>query len=66
MDESTAGDVPRLCGLALNAYLVMLLEIGTLVSMDIAMVFLLSIPGLVLLETYLLLLLYISFGNVAL
>ena len=34
MDESTAGDVPRLCGLALNAYLVMLLEIGTLVSMD--------------------------------
>ena len=32
LDESTAGDVPRLCGLALNAYLVMLLEIGTLVS----------------------------------
>jgi len=30
LDESTAGDVPRLCGLALNAYLVMLLEIGTL------------------------------------
>ena len=30
LDESDADDVPRLCGVALNAFLVMLLEIGTL------------------------------------
>jgi hypothetical protein len=31
LDKSTEGDVARLCGVALNAYLVMLLETGTLV-----------------------------------
>mmetsp|Transcript_11421 Transcript_11421/g.17180 ORF Transcript_11421/g.17180 Transcript_11421/m.17180 type:complete len:943 (-) Transcript_11421:117-2945(-) len=30
LDRSTAGDVPRLCSVALNAYLLMLLETGTL------------------------------------
>lgn len=30
LDQSTAGDVSRLCGVALNAYLVMLLETGLL------------------------------------
>ena len=30
LDRSTEGDVARLCGVALNAYLVMLLETGTL------------------------------------
>jgi len=30
LDLSTAGDVPRLCSVALNAYLLMLLETGTL------------------------------------
>ena len=30
LDESTEGDVARLCGVALDAYLVMLLETGTL------------------------------------
>ena len=30
LDKSTAGDVSRLCGVALNAYLVMLLETGVL------------------------------------
>lgn len=29
LDRSTAGDVPRLCSVALNAYLLMLLETGT-------------------------------------
>lgn len=30
LDQSNADDVPRLCGVALNAYLVMLLEIGNI------------------------------------